>query len=96
MLSPQQAEEMVTELSELVKMEIEIDGVVVYVTNIIFINEKLKVDFFTQCPEREDEIKPHVETCIMKLISDEERKQVCNSKNPFSRICSKIKNILRW
>ncbi|AUR85772.1 head assembly protein [Vibrio phage 1.081.O._10N.286.52.C2] len=90
-----QVSEMLHELKQEIKFSILIDDVEVYVTDIIYDNSgQLRVEFVSQHPEREAEIRPHVTACIMKLISEEEQKQ-CKSSSRFSRILSKIKNILR-
>jgi hypothetical protein len=87
--------DMLHEINDKVKFSILIGENEVYITDIVVDNDgKLRVEFVTQNQECEDEIRPHVNACIMKLISDEEIKQ-CKSKSRSSRIWSKIKNILR-
>lgn len=98
-MNPELVQEMLTEINDRVKFSILIDDIEVYVTDIIVDNSgRIKVEFVTQTPEREDEIRPHVEACIMKLISEEQNNEVeqqCKSKGRFSQIWSKIKNSLR-
>ncbi|CAM0038634.1 head vertex assembly chaperone [Vibrio phage F86] len=98
-MTPNAVKELVTEINEKVKFSILIDDVEVYVTDIIVDNnDRLKVEFVTQHPEREDEIRPHVEACIMKLISEEQKNEeqtTCKSNSRFSQIWSVIKNTLR-
>ncbi|CAL9959343.1 head vertex assembly chaperone [Vibrio phage K567] len=98
-MTPNEVSEILTGINEHVKFSILIDDVEVYVTGIIVDNSgRLKVEFVTQHPEREDEVRPHVEACIMKLISEEQKKSEatqCKSNSRFSRILSKIKNIMQ-
>lgn len=94
MISPNQLSEVLQEMQHLIKFSIQIDDVEVYVTDITVHNGGVNVEFVTQYPEREEEIRPHVEACIMKLIRDEEQKE-CKSKGLSSRIWSRIRNTLR-
>ncbi|CAL9975903.1 head vertex assembly chaperone [Vibrio phage D479] len=94
-ISPKEVKHVLQELKDKIKFSILVDDVEVYVTNIIVEpSGGLRVEFFTQNPDKEDEVRPHVEACIQKLINDEEQKE-CKSKGPFSRTFSKIMNILR-
>lgn len=94
MVSPDQVSEMLNGIKESIKFSIMIGDVEVYITDILVNNNGLKVEFVTQHPEREDEIRPHVEQCIMKLISDEENRE-WKSKEQSSPILSKIKSIFQ-
>ncbi|AAQ64080.1 hypothetical protein KVP40.0009 [Vibrio phage KVP40] len=98
-MSPTQASEILTELQERVKFSIMIDDIEVYITDIIVDNSgRLKIEFVTQHPDKEDQIRPHVEACIMKLISEEQKRngveEQCKSRSRFSQILSKIKSTL--
>lgn len=90
---------MLTEINETVKFSIMIDETEVYITSILVDNDgRLKVEFITQHGDDDEKIRPHVESCIMKLISEVQHKneveQQCKSRSRFSRILSGIKNIL--
>ncbi|AGN30059.1 hypothetical protein VPFG_00056 [Vibrio phage nt-1] len=98
-MTPNQVGELLTELNEQVKFSIMIDDIEVYITNILLDNSgRLKVEFVTQHPDKEEQIRPHVEACIMKLISEEQQRngveQKCKSRSRFSQILSKIKSTL--
>ncbi|AGB07016.1 hypothetical protein [Vibrio phage XZ1] len=98
-MTPNQVTEMLTELQERVKFSIMIDDIEVYITDILVDNSgRLKIEFVTQHPDKEEQIRPHVEACIMKLIREEQNKngvkEQCKSRSRFSQILSKIKSTL--
>lgn len=88
MLSPSEFQE----LCRNVKLQIEIDGYDVYVTDIIVHNsDRIEVKFFCKEQYMEDELAPHVQACIMKLIEE----QRCLLNKQSFQIWSTIKSILQ-
>lgn len=68
----------------------EIDGIAVYVRDILIDNGNVTVDWFTFNQDvNANELGNKVEKLAHKIIGD----TVCLSSNPFSRICSSMKNI---
>lgn len=62
------------ELDKTVKLQIEIDGHCVYVTDVSVYNDKLKVVFFCKDEKLEEQLTPHVHDCILGLIREQEQK----------------------
>ncbi|WVX87541.1 head vertex assembly chaperone [Vibrio phage EniLVp02] len=92
-ISATQADRIARTLNATIKMQIEIDGNEVYITDIKVENSgEIKVEFFALDRAKEAELSPHVHACIKKLIEAEHKCQVSNKRS--STLWSRIKNTL--
>lgn len=83
---------MFEDLNKEVKIVLEIDGIEVYVTDVILKKKRVQVKY--TCPtldEVDETLDNKVHDCIMKLIEAEQCKQSSQQSSP---ICSTIMNTL--